>query len=181
MCCFTAFGAKKFGHLLHLSSRFVFKRQLVAKCKCLTTVVAFFRKIMSRPHFCNCCKNHGTMTCISHGHAKNCPWREYVCTLCMRARSRNLYWRSLKKRSDEPAGQRLASTSVTTVLSAANAIPPARTPTSFAPARAGRCPYFVVKMLHWVVSLFLDMFTVNSFKNNFPDIYALNQRGVLSQ
>ena len=119
---------------------------------------SFFWKIMSRPHFCNCCKNHGTMTRISHGHAKNCPWREYVCTLCMRARSRNLYWRSLKKKSDEPAGpssdmrvesgQSLASTSVTTVLSAANAIPPARTLTSCAPARAGRCPYFVVKMLH---------------------------------
>ena len=107
------------------------------------------------------------MTHISHGHVKNCPWRECVRALCMRARSRNLYWRSLNKRSDELAGpssdvmvesgHSLASTSVTTVLSAVNAIPPAHTPTSCAPARAGRCPYFVVNLLHSVVSLFGSM------------------------
>ena len=116
------------------------------------------------------------MTHISHGHVKNCPWLECVRALCMRARSRNLYWRSLNKRSDEPAGpssdvmvesgQSFASTSVTTVLSAANAIPPACTPTSCAPARADRCPYFVVNLLHSVVSLFLGTFTVNSSKTS---------------
>ena len=91
------------------------------------------------------------MTRISHGHAKNCPWRECACALCMRTRSRNLYRRSLYKRSDELAGpcsdmmvesgQSLASTNVATVLSAANAIPPATTPTSCAAVRAG--PYFL--------------------------------------
>ena len=54
-----------------------------------------------------------------------------------------------------------------TVLSAVNAIPPARTPTSCAAARAGKCPYFVVKMLYSVLSLILHMFTVNSSKINF--------------
>ena len=84
------------------------------------------------PHFCNYCKNHGVVTGISHGHAKNCPWRECVCALCMRTRNRNLYRRSLNKRSHEPAGpssdmavessQSLASTSVANVLSAVNDI-----------------------------------------------------------
>ena len=68
-----------------------------------------------------------------------------------------MYRRSLCKRSDEPADPSsgmmvetgpsgLASTSVATVLSGANAIP-AHTPTSCAAARAGKCPYFVVKKL----------------------------------
>ena len=92
------------------------------------------------------------MTRISHGHAKNCPWRECVCALCMRTRNRNLYRRSLNKRSDETAGpssdttvescQSLPSTSVATLLSAVNSIPPA--PTLCAAARAGKCPYFQV-------------------------------------
>jgi len=121
------------------------------------------------------------MTRILHGHSKNCPWCECECPLCMRTRSRNLHRRSLNKRSDEPAdlssdmmvesGQSLTSSSVPTVLSAANAIPPARTPTSCAAARAGKCPYFVVRMLYSVLSLFLHMFTVNSSKTNFPEMH----------
>ena len=88
---------------------------------------------------------------------------------------------SINKRSDEPAGpssdttvescQSLPSTSAASVLSAVNSIPPARTPTSCAAARAGKCPYFVVKMLYSVLSLFLHMFTVNSSKTNFPEMH----------
>ena len=154
------FWREKFGHPRHLGGRFAFKRQVVAKCNsCCCCFLSAFFNIMSRPHFCNYCKNHGVVTRISHGHAKNCPWRECVCALCMRTRNRNLYRRSLNKRSHEPAGpssdmtvessQSLASTSVANVLSAVNAIPPARTPTSCAAARAGKCLYFVVKMLRY--------------------------------
>ena len=44
-------------------------------------------------------------------------------------------------------------------------------PTSCAAARAGKCPYFVVKMLYSVLSLFLHMVTVNSSKTNFPEMH----------
>ena len=180
------FWREKIGHPRYLGGRFAFKRKVVAKCNsfCCCFLSAFFN-IMSRPHFCNYCKNHGVVTRISHGHAKNCPWRECVCALCMRTRNRNLYRRSLNKRSHEPAGpssdmtvessQSLASTSVANVLSAVNAIPPARTPTSCAAARAGKCLYFVVKMLYSVLSLFLHMFTVNSSKTNFSEMHKTKE------
>ena len=85
---------------------------------------------------------------------------------------------SLYKRSDEPAGPSseimvqsgpsgLASTSV---LSAANAIP-ARTPTSCVSAIAGKCPYFVMKVLYSVLSLFLHLFTVDSSKTKFREMH----------
>ena len=99
-----------------------------------------------------------------------------VCALFVCEQEVEICIGSLNKRSDEPAGpssdvivesgQSFASTSVTTVLNVANAIPPACTPTSCAPARANRCPYFVVNLLHSVVSLFLGTFTVNSSKTS---------------
>ena len=92
-----------------------------------------------------------------------------------------MYRQSLYKRSDEPAGPSaemmvesgpsgLISTSVASVLSAVNSIP-APTPTSCAAARAGKCPYFVVKVLYSVLSFFLHMFTVNSSKTRFHEMH----------
>lgn len=69
------------------------------------------------------------------------------------------------------SGQSLTSTSVATVLNTVNAIPPARTPTSCAAARAGKCAYFLVQMLYSVLSLYLRMFTLNCPKTNFPEMH----------
>ena len=67
-----------------------------------------------------------------------------------------------------PSG--LASTSVSSVLSTLNAIP-ACTPTLCVAVRAGKHPYFVVKVLYSVLSLILHMFPDNSSKTNFCEMY----------
>ena len=75
-----------------------------------------------------------------------------------------MYQQSLYKRSDESTGPSsevmmesgpsgLASTSVSSVLSTVNAIP-ACTPTLCVADRAGKCPYFVVKVLYSIFYFF---------------------------
>lgn len=72
-----------------------------------------------------------------------------------------------------PSG--LANTSVSSVLSTVNAIP-AHTPTSCVTVRAGKCPYFVAKVLYSLLSLILHMFTLNSSKTNFREMHLKSKR-----
>lgn len=100
--------------------------------------------IMSNPHFCNFCKNHGVATRVSHLHRQNCPWKDCACILCSRIRQRNFYRRNLSKSSATSTATTLAASSASiSTVTAASVIAAANSTkstgvTSAAAARAGK-------------------------------------------